>query len=231
MKVNALGTIPFFEDLKTGTTMVSPRPATPLHSGTGYKERCIVHPRGKQEPLTSNLMLHLDPHSHHSQTESCAIPQYIAATRGPTDLAVGVAEADYGDYLNWIAHADATLTFPQTVVLRYTLQEPGRADDAARDYGRWFIARLRRLDAALADGRQFLCSDRLTIADICVTYALFLGTTLSVDGVALSTRYKPQTSAYLERMRSRRGWAEAEIAENASFENFDANALPSIANL
>ena len=41
------------------------------------------------------------------------------------------SEPDWPAYLNWIAHADATLTFPQTVVLRYTFQEQGRADAAA----------------------------------------------------------------------------------------------------
>jgi hypothetical protein len=32
-----------------------------------------------------------------------------------------------------------------------------------------YIARLRLLDSVLADGRQFLCSDRLTVADINIT--------------------------------------------------------------
>ena len=33
-------------------------------------------------------------------------------------------------------HADATLTFPQAVVMRYALFEPGRADEAAVDYAK-----------------------------------------------------------------------------------------------
>ena len=36
-----------------------------------------------------------------------------------------------------------------------------------QDYGKWYIARLRLLDNALADGREFLCCGRLTLADIC----------------------------------------------------------------
>ena len=43
-------------------------------------------------------------------------------------------EADYPAYLNWLYHSDATLTFPQTVVLRYKLQEPGVADAAVEGY-------------------------------------------------------------------------------------------------
>ena len=40
--------------------------------------------------------------------------------------AVGVAVDDpaYGSYLNWLHMSDATLTFPQTLVLRYTHLEP-----------------------------------------------------------------------------------------------------------
>ena len=67
----------------------------------------------------------------------------------PCFLGLSSTQADYGSYLNWIAHADATLTFPQTVVLRYTLQEAGRADKAAEDYGDWYIARLRYFNAVL----------------------------------------------------------------------------------
>jgi len=38
------------------------------------------------------------------------------------------------------SHSDATLTFPQTVVLRYTVQEIGVAYKAAESYRRWFVA-------------------------------------------------------------------------------------------
>ena len=52
-------------------------------------------------------------------------------------------EADFHHYLNWLAHSDATLTLPQTVVLRYTVQEEGIANKAAEGYRRWFVARLK----------------------------------------------------------------------------------------
>ena len=48
-------------------------------------------------------------------TESVGISQYLVDKYGPTDLKVSVDEEDYGSYLNWLTHADATLTFPQTV--------------------------------------------------------------------------------------------------------------------
>ena len=113
-------------------------------------------------------------------TESVAMCQYLVDKYGPTDLRVSSDEADYHHYLNWLAHSDATLTFPQTVVLRYTLQEIGVADKAAEGYRRWFVARLKLLEKTL-HSREYLCSDRFTIADICVSYAIYLAKTLGID--------------------------------------------------
>ena len=82
-------------------------------------------------------------------TESVAMSQYMVDRYGPSDLKVTTNEDDYGNYLNWLSHSDATLTFPQTVFLRYTLQEIGVADEAADGYRRWFIARLKLLEKSL----------------------------------------------------------------------------------
>jgi glutathione S-transferase len=112
-------------------------------------------------------------------TESVAMCQYLAEKYGPTDLSVKSDEADYHHYLNWLAHSDATLTFPQTVVLRYTFQEVGVADEAAKGYRRWFVARLKLLEQSL-ESREYLCADRFTIADICVSYAIYLAKTLQI---------------------------------------------------
>jgi len=106
----------------------------------------------------------------------------------------------------------ATLTFPQTILLRYGQQEPEKGlQQAGEDYGKWYIARLRMLDATLEDGREFLCAGRFTLADICITYALFLGTTLG-----LNERYKPQTAAYLDRMMRRPAFVAAREEERTS---------------
>ena len=113
-------------------------------------------------------------------TESVAMSQYMVDKYGPSDLKVSSNEDDYGNYLNWLSHSDATLTFPQTVFLRYTFQEIGVADEAADGYRRWFIARLKLLEKSL-NSREYLCSNRFTIADICVSYALFLAKSLGID--------------------------------------------------
>ena len=84
-------------------------------------------------------------------TESAAICQYLAARHSPGNLDVPVADPAYGAYLNWLHMSDATLTFPQTLVLRYTHMEPPDrlSPQVATDYARWFLARLRAVDVAL----------------------------------------------------------------------------------
>ena len=154
-------------------------------------------------------------------TESVGICFYLAQKYN-SSLMVQPYEKDYGQFINWLFHSDATLTFPQTVVLRYTLQEPGVADAAVSGYAKWYIARLRMLNNVLADGREFLCENRLTIADICITYPLFMGRGLKSDGKYLSEFYKPQTRKYMERMLSRKGWLDAKNMENESFKQFTA---------
>ena len=43
-------------------------------------------------------------------TESCAVPLYLAKCLGPTPLDVSHEEPDFANFLNWLHHADATLT-------------------------------------------------------------------------------------------------------------------------
>ena len=136
-------------------------------------------------------------------TESVGMSQYFVDTYGPTDLKVNVDEVDYGNYLNWLSHSDATLTFPQTVVLRYTFQEVGVADKAAEGYRRWFVARLKLLEQTL-DDREYLCSNRFTIADICVSYALFLAKSLGIEEA-----FKPNITRWTDMLFEREAFQKA----------------------
>lgn len=115
-------------------------------------------------------------------SESTAICLYLVEKFRHEDLRIGVGHADYGDYLNWLFMSDATLTFPQTLVLRYALFEPAerQVPQVAEDYANWFHARLKRLDEHLP-GREYLCGDRFTIADIAVGFALHLGAVNNLD--------------------------------------------------
>lgn len=145
-------------------------------------------------------------------TESSAIPQYLATRYGPTPLAVGADEPEYGLWLDWLHRSEATLTFPQTIVLRYTRLEPEerRLPQAAGDYAQWFLSRLRHLTRALGD-REWLCGGRFTMADLCVGYALLFARTLDLDH-----KFSPEVAAYWARLAARPGYLAARMAQGES---------------
>lgn len=138
-------------------------------------------------------------------TESAGICQYLVDCHGPSPIGLSQKDEDYGIYLNWLHRSDATLTFPQTIVLRYTRLEPEerRLKQAADDYTQWFFARLRSVEQALAT-REYLCAGRFTIADICIGFALSLADTLG-----LREGFKPNTEAYYQRLTARPAFQRA----------------------
>src|ERR1700686_3621479 len=83
-------------------------------------------------------------------TESSGICHYLGTRHGPTAMIVGVDDPAYGAFLNWMYFSDATLTFPQTLVLRYSQLEPEerRNPQVATDYAKWFLGWLRAVEAA-----------------------------------------------------------------------------------
>ena len=145
-------------------------------------------------------------------TESAAICQYLAQRFAPTPLNVEPAEADYGAYLNYLHFGEATLTFPQTLVLRYAHFEPEarRSPQIADDYTKWFLARLRTLEPHLSKHR-YLCADRFTAADVSVGYAL-----LSAHYLGLDNRFTPGIGAYWQRLRERDAYLRAMQAQDAA---------------
>ncbi|RJF99090.1 glutathione S-transferase family protein [Noviherbaspirillum saxi] len=142
-------------------------------------------------------------------TESAAICQYLAARNGNARLDVAPDEPAYGAYLNWLHHGEATLTFPQTLVLRYgRLESPERLQpQVVEDYSRWFLARLRAVDAVVAN-REFLCADRFTAADISVGYALMLA-----DYLGMGDRFSEAVRGYWQRLQQRDGFLRAMQAQ------------------
>lgn len=144
-------------------------------------------------------------------TESAAITQYLATRYGPSSLAVEVSEADYGLWLDWLHRSEATLTFPQTIVLRYSRMEPEerRLQQAADDYTQWFLSRLRHLTRALAE-REWLCAGRFTMADLCVGFAL-----MSARDLGLEHKFSPEIRAYWARLAARPGFLAAQAAQAA----------------
>jgi len=138
-------------------------------------------------------------------TESTGICHYLVERFRQQEFALPADHPEFGDFLNWLYHSDATLTFPQTLVLRYSVLEPEerRLPQVVEDYSKWYIARLRRLDAHIAD-REFLVGDKFTIADIAIGYALYFGRLEKRDG-----DYTPQVSRYLDRLIGRPAFQRA----------------------
>ena len=143
-------------------------------------------------------------------TESAAICERIAEG---TPLEVRRDEGDYWAWRNWLHRSDATLTFPLAIMIRYTRVEPEarRLAQAVEDYKAFFGGRAKSIEAALADGRDWLVAGRFTIADIVIGYAAFLATTLGADYVLCEW-----TKAWLGRCMAREGFRRARTRQKAA---------------
>lgn len=145
-----------------------------------------------------------------AMSESSAIIEYLAEKHPEGCLAVPRDDLAYGTYLNFLHMSDATLTFPQTIYLRYTqLEKPEkRVPHVAEDYRRWFLARLQ---AAFALFRgTFTCGATFTAADIAVGYALKLATM-----IGLKDDLPDYASNYFDTIKSRPAYRRALAAERA----------------
>ena len=161
-----------------------------------------------QNPL-GTIPLLVDGNTH--MTESAAICEYLATVYGPTPLAVTPDEPAFGAYLNWLHLGEATLTFPQAIVLRYSQYEPEHRlqPQVVTDYARWFLGRLRAVDSALSQN-ETLCAGRFTAADISVGYACLLA-----EIVGFAGQFSPAIQQYLRRIKARAPFQRALAAEQA----------------
>jgi glutathione S-transferase len=78
----------------------------------------------------------------------------------------------------------------------------------AEDYSRWFLARLRAVDAAVQQ-QDYLCAGRFTAADVAVSYALMLAGHLGLDA-----QFTPAVADYWARLRQRPGFLRAMTAQH-----------------
>jgi len=139
-----------------------------------------------------------------TMTESSGICLYLVEKYGKWDFGVRPHEAGYGAYINWLFHSDATLTFPQTVFLRFARFEVDRGlQEAGYAYRNWFQKRLIRLEQHL-EGREYLAGDKFTIADIAVGYAIYLAEFLHILGDEA-----PHVRAYWQRLSERPAFKKA----------------------
>jgi glutathione S-transferase len=141
-------------------------------------------------------------------TESAAICHYLVTRYGPSPLSVTPDEADYGAYLNFLVMGEATLTFPQTIYLRYTFLEPDdrKLPQAAADYAQWFASRFKA--AATLLGEDYACAGRFTAADISLGYAVKLA-----HAIGLGDAVPEKARAYYERLQTRPAFQRAEARD------------------
>jgi len=185
-------------------------PFPPRHMAPEYLE---------QNPLgTVPLLIDGPEEGGARMTESCAIAHYLATREGYTDLAIAPGERDYAEYLDYTYHADATITFPQTVFMRFAIFEKDKGlEEAGHAYAKWFHKRLVKVEQRL-QGREYLCADRFTVADICVGYALILAQNVGLDdGVPDSLK------AYRDRLTARPAYKRAFEREETQRKALEAN--------
>jgi glutathione S-transferase len=176
-----------------------------------FPPRVLAKPYLELNPL-GTIPLMLDGETR--MTESAGICYYLGTKHGPTPLIVDANEPAYGAFLNWMYFSDATLTFPQTLVLRYTYLEPEerRNPQVATDYAKWFLGRLRAVEAAIANS-ETLVAGRFTAADIAIGFALLLA-----EKIGLSKDFGPNVAAYWQRLQQRDGFKSAVAAEDRAGE-------------
>ena len=142
-------------------------------------------------------------------TESAAICQYLGDRYSAPPLIVARDEPAYGGYLNALHFGEATLTFPQTIVLRYGFLEPTerRLPQAAADYTKWVLARMRALETLRA-GAEYACAGRFTMADISIGFAVMLA-----RKIGLGAEVPASLGEYFARLAARPAYRRAKHAQ------------------
>lgn len=137
-------------------------------------------------------------------TESCAIVHYLTM-KLDSPLHPDSKNENFPVYLDWLYRADATLTFPLTLRLRYSKFEPDETknEQIVNDYTRWFLSRVKSVERALTD-QNYLINNEFSSADICVGYSLFFA-----EIIGLGNKLGPHTQAYLARLKTRPAFQKA----------------------
>jgi glutathione S-transferase len=85
-----------------------------------------------------------------------------------------------------------------------------RSEQIVADYSRWFLSRLRAIDAVVSQ-QKTLCAGRFTVADISVGYGLLLATS-----TGLAAKFSPAVAAYWQSLQDRDGFRRAVARQEAA---------------
>lgn len=136
--------------------------------------------------------------------ESVAIIEYLSNKYANGALSRAAADADYGDYLQWMQFGEAGMGGYVNQLLGHSILLPEQHRIEAMRL--WAMNEMKNclgfLEAGL-DGRDYLLGE-FSLADIAVGYVLFL-VKISRNGDLLGER----TGAYFDRLRAREAWVKA----------------------
>jgi glutathione S-transferase len=137
-------------------------------------------------------------------SESMAICDYLATKHG-SPLVVPPNDLERPQFLQWLWYGESTLITPLSRLNVVSQFEPKSADvDAIIAAARANVGeRLEAMEKRL-EGRDFLVAGRLTLADISVSYPLYLVGLLGIDQML-----GPRARAYFERLRARPAYQRA----------------------
>lgn len=131
--------------------------------------------------------------------ESLAICEYVCRKHGG-DLVVEADEPGYWDYLQFLQFGEATLAPP----LGWARRLGPYSDKVLAEARETFAIRLKVIERALEDGREFLAAGRLTLADVSVGYALGLS-----ELTGLNELIPPIVLAYQDGLKARPAYQRA----------------------
>ena len=155
--------------------------------------------------------------------ESVAILEYLAARYGPTPLALGPGDADFGTYLQFLHMGEAGLAGAAYISTVSRMMAPeGEKDNWGARLGMHIFESRLGLVRRQLERAHYVAGDRFTAADISVTYALefaqrtagytlgeveaaYVARMTARDGYALSMDACPSTKAWVAGLKAGRG--------------------------
>lgn len=178
-----------------------------LHEARAEYEQVLVDWAAKPEALAdANPMRKVPTIVHHRGgrdyvvTEAAAICHYLAETSAPDLLPRDDEKADYFRYLFFAAGP---------VEQAVTANAMGWQVPAGREGMPGFGTYQRTVDAfeAMLDGRDFVCGDRFTMADV------YVGSQIDWGLAFQSIPSRPAFEAYAERVRARDAYKAAKAID------------------
>jgi len=137
--------------------------------------------------------------------ESGAILEFLLEKHGAGRLAPPPATPERAEYLQWFHFGEASLAAHVSDITRQRFGSGAAgpsADILAQARGR--VTESLKVVERTLDGREFICGDTFSAADIMVSYGIVMARILRELPAEL-----PNISAYLERLKTRPAYARA----------------------